>query len=188
MFSYCYITDFLDGYITRKFNIKSVVGTILASIGDKFLIIFTTLALILDTGSKIIPYSIATLILGRDIPLDLIGGIIRFTSMKKVYDSVKWNSYRNLTKYPIVEVMSTKISKGNTFLQMIYLGYGSLFLLLNQNKYKSGNSLVQSIYKQKDILDIWFKWLGHTVRAITALSDISYVLSKKGVTILPVLR
>lgn len=194
MFGYCCITDFFDGYIARKFNMKSVVGTILDPIADKLLMIFTTLALTLPTGPEVIPYSIATLILSRDVLLGLSGVIIRFTSLKKVYGGVKWNSYWNLTKYPTVEVKPTKISKWNTFLQMVYLGCGSLLLILDQtrnnqqNEYGSSNSLILSIYEQKDTFETWFKWLGYTVGVTTVLSGVSYVLSKKAVTILPILK
>lgn len=194
LFGYCCITDFLDGYIARKFNMKSVVGTILDPIADKLLMIFTTLALTAPSGPQIIPYSIATLILGRDILLGFSGGIIRFTSMKKVYGNVSWNSYWNLTKYPTVEVKPTKISKWNTFFQMIYLGCGGLLLILNQTKNnqqeenESDTSLIQSIYAQKELLETGFRWLGYTVGVTTVLSGVSYILSKKAVTLLPFLK
>lgn len=194
LFGYCCITDFLDGYIARKFNMKSVVGTILDPIADKLLMIFTTLALTLPSGPQIIPYSIATLILGRDILLGFSGGIIRFTSMKKVYGSVNWNSYWNLIKYPTVEVKPTRISKWNTFFQMIYLGCGGLLLILNNTKDaqkdedESGNTLLKSIHTQKVLLETGFIWLGYIVGATTVLSGVSYISSKTAVSTLPLLR
>ncbi|CAL9732260.1 cardiolipin synthase (CMP-forming) [Monosporozyma unispora] len=194
LFGYCCITDFLDGYIARKFNMKSVVGTILDPIADKMLMVFTTLAMTLPGGPQIIPWGIASLILGRDILLALSAAVIRFTSMKKVYGKVNWKTYWNISKFPTVEVKPTMISKWNTFLQMIYLGCGGVLLWLGQDgKTQPGNvesesKIIQVIGDQREMISTGFTWLGYIVGTTTVLSGTSYIFSKKAVTILPILK
>ena len=45
LFAYSCVTDFLDGYIARKYKLKSVAGTILDPLADKLLMIATTISL-----------------------------------------------------------------------------------------------------------------------------------------------
>lgn len=191
LFGYSCITDFLDGYIARRFNMKSVQGTILDPVADKLLMVFTTLAMTLPGGPQIIPWGIATLILGRDVLLTLGSAVIRFTSMKKVYGNVNWKSYWNISKFPSVEVKPTMISKWNTFLQMLYLGCGGVLLWLGEDDKSQGeseNKVIQTIRDQREMITIGFTWLGYIVGTTTVLSGASYIFSKKALTILPILK
>ncbi|CAL9737717.1 cardiolipin synthase (CMP-forming) [Monosporozyma servazzii] len=191
LFGYSCITDFLDGYIARRFNMKSVEGTILDPVADKLLMVFTTLAMTLPGGPQIIPWGIATLILGRDALLTLGSATIRFTSMKKVYGQVNWKSYWNISKFPSVEVKPTMISKWNTFLQMLYLGCGGVLLWLGEDdksQEESENKIIRAIRSQREMLITGFTWLGYIVGTTTVLSGASYIFSKKALTILPILK
>ena len=60
------VTDYLDGYIARKFNATSILGEILDPISDKITIIFVLLALIIELNSVFIAFTSATMI-SRDI-------------------------------------------------------------------------------------------------------------------------
>lgn len=189
LFGYSCVTDFLDGYIARKWNMKSVAGTILDPIADKLLMVITTLALTVPMGPQIIPICIASLILGRDFMLGVSGIIMRFTSLNRVYGNVTWSSYWNLTKFPSVEVKPTLISKWNTFLQMIYLGCGGLLLLIkNENDLvnEDDSQLKQLVHTHRESINTGFTWLGYIVGTTTVLSGTSYIFSKKAVTILPI--
>ncbi len=103
------ITDFLDGYIARHYNMVTELGKVLDPIVDKCLVIFTTIALLLN---KTIPfYSLFIYI--RDIivaiggyvlmykkkmiiPADIFGKIktvLHFLALAVVLYLGKWNIY-----------------------------------------------------------------------------------------------
>ncbi len=68
------ITDFLDGYIARHYNKVTNLGKILDPIVDKCLVIFTTIALLLN---KTIPVS-SLFIYIRDIIVAITGYYLMF--------------------------------------------------------------------------------------------------------------
>lgn len=185
LFAYSCVTDYLDGFIARKWKLKSVAGTILDPIADKLLMIITTMSLAFAPGPQIIPLSIAGIILGRDMFLGISALFIRFASMKRKYGKVTWNSYWNFFHFPSVEVKPTKVSKYNTFFQMIYLGYGVLLLLMGgltkQNDKGEEHASNQGVH---EILYKGFNWLGYLVGATTCLSGVSYAISKSALRFL----
>ncbi|GME89732.1 unnamed protein product [Ambrosiozyma monospora] len=63
LFAYSCITDFVDGYIARKWNLQSMIGSVIDPLADKALMIICT-ACMASTGG--IPFYMAALILGRD--------------------------------------------------------------------------------------------------------------------------
>jgi cardiolipin synthase (CMP-forming) len=67
LFTYASITDFLDGYIARKFSLESLLGKILDPIADKLLIIMVFILFISD--QTITDYSIyaVLIIIAREI-------------------------------------------------------------------------------------------------------------------------
>ena len=54
IFIACSISDFLDGYLARKFNQESSLGKLLDPIADKILLCSTILAIILITNDNFI--------------------------------------------------------------------------------------------------------------------------------------
>ena len=64
LFAVAAITDFFDGYLARKYNNTTRMGSILDPIADKLLI---TAAIILLTNSQIIPAWMAGLFLCREV-------------------------------------------------------------------------------------------------------------------------
>lgn len=73
-FSLSAITDFLDGYIARKYNLQSKIGKLLDPLADKLTIVSILLVLIyLD----IIPRFISYIILTRELFI-LLSGIITY--------------------------------------------------------------------------------------------------------------
>lgn len=57
------ITDFLDGFIARKYNAESVVGAKLDSIGDFFFYIILSAYLIIEQREVIFPFLIPVLLI-----------------------------------------------------------------------------------------------------------------------------
>lgn len=66
LFMFAGITDFLDGYLARKYNLQSVIGEILDPIADKILIVFILFALAINLSSYIVGF-FASLIISREI-------------------------------------------------------------------------------------------------------------------------
>jgi cardiolipin synthase len=68
-------SDWLDGFIARRFNMQSALGVVLDPVADKILV--TTLIAAL-THQALIPLPLALLIVGRDVGLILGGFYIRY--------------------------------------------------------------------------------------------------------------
>ncbi|EDO15902.1 hypothetical protein Kpol_1019p22 [Vanderwaltozyma polyspora DSM 70294] len=182
LFAYSCVTDFLDGYIARKYNLRSVAGTILDPMADKILMIVATASLALPPGPQIIPMSIASLILGRDALLAANSFFVRFTSMKQKYSTVTWKSYWDFFNFPSVEVKPTLISKWNTFLQMIYLGWGVILLMINHMTEDKEGKENKNTDIDKNHWSWWcqkgFEYMGYVVGITTVLSGSSYFFRK----------
>lgn len=111
---YASVTDYLDGYIARKYKMQSAVGSIIDPMADKALMV--TLASCL-TASGDVPVWCGATILGRDVLLGLSAFFVRYKTL---------NPPKTLKRYfdltiPSVKVTPTNISKWNTFFQMVYL-------------------------------------------------------------------
>ena len=100
------ISDALDGYLARAFDWKTLLGSILDPIADKFLIASCFLVLAIQAQ---IPTWVAAIVLGRD--LVIFGGAI---------------AYRVL--YKELEIAPTMLSKINTAFQIIALTVIVLYL------------------------------------------------------------
>jgi len=90
VFFFAGVTDFLDGYIARRFNQQSRLGQILDPLADKFLIASAFVVMALPhSGFPSIPVSLAVLVIGRDV-LILIGAgavflVTRFSEFKPTW-------------------------------------------------------------------------------------------------------
>ncbi|KAJ1964148.1 hypothetical protein GGI12_001604 [Dipsacomyces acuminosporus] len=109
------LTDALDGYVARKYNMQSFVGSIIDPAADKVLMTTLTLAL---SYSGLLPTTLAVIIVGRDAALSLAAFFIRWATLP---------APKTLKRYfdisiPSVEVRPTRISKWNTALQLLLMG------------------------------------------------------------------
>ncbi|CAI4059286.1 hypothetical protein SUVZ_04G1010 [Saccharomyces uvarum] len=183
LFAFSSITDFMDGYIARRYGLKTVAGTILDPIADKLLMITTTLALSVPSGPQIIPVSIAGIILGRDFLLAISALFVRYSTLKLKYPGpVKWNSYWDFIRFPSAEVEPSQLSKWNTFFQMIYLGTGVLLLLYE--KQASDEETDETFEKRKELFQKIFSYLGYITATTTIMSGASYALKRNAVKLL----
>lgn len=108
LFAVASVTDFLDGYLARRWNVVSTLGGIIDPLADKSLMVGSYLVL---GYLNRIPLWLVMLVIGRDI-LIILAGIVTY-----------------LFKLPIA-FKPTLTSKINTFCQIILAG---MVLLTNYN-------------------------------------------------------
>ncbi|KAF8496417.1 hypothetical protein F5888DRAFT_1804115 [Russula emetica] len=159
---YAGVSDWLDGFLARKYQMTSVLGTILDPAADKALV--GTLVVTL-TMQGLLPFPLATIIVGRDLLLSLSAFYIRYTSLP--HPKTFWRYWD--FSIPSAEVHPTIISKVNTALQLLLLGSTTISPLL------PGAAVGLGLY---------LKGLQWTVAATTVWSGLSYVFSKNAVRIL----
>jgi cardiolipin synthase (CMP-forming) len=116
LFFYAGITDLLDGWIARRWNLQTVVGSVVDPMADKTLMTILVGSLAY-TGS--IPLPLATLILGRDVSLAVAAIYYRYASLPAPKTLARYWDF----SLPSAEVHPTQLSKYNTFLQLLLIGY-----------------------------------------------------------------
>lgn len=158
LFTYSCVTDFIDGYIARKFNMKSVVGSIIDPLADKFLMTVCTLSL---AYANSIPLSIASVIIGRDVMLSFMSFYYRWKSLDHPRT---FNNFISIGQKPTISVHPNLLGKVNTALQMFYIG--SLVY----------RPLIETFIESN--LDLYFLGLGGIVGITTILSGATYVFSR----------
>ena len=80
IFVICSFSDFLDGYLARKFNKESSLGKLLDPVADKILLCSTILSIILITNDYFIGL-IGTLILIREF---WVSGLREYTAVNNI--------------------------------------------------------------------------------------------------------
>ncbi|KAI9464720.1 CDP-alcohol phosphatidyltransferase-domain-containing protein [Boletus coccyginus] len=124
---YAGLSDLLDGFLARRFNMHSVLGSILDPAADKALMTTLTVTLALKS---MLPLWLATIIIGRDALLSLSAFYIRYTSLPP---PKTWRRYWDFS-IPSAEVRPTTISKVCTFSSVCHVGCVLYdFLLLVQH-------------------------------------------------------
>ena len=108
------ITDVLDGWVARKWNLQTVVGSIVDPIADKFLVTVLTVSL---ATKGLLPVWLAVVILGRDVGLAVSAIWYRWISLPP---PKTFRRYWDFT-LPSAEVHPTGISKVNTLFQLTLL-------------------------------------------------------------------
>ncbi|GIJ89952.1 cardiolipin synthase [Aspergillus pseudoviridinutans] len=165
LFVYAGLTDLVDGYIARRYNLQTVVGTIIDPMADKLLMTIGVACLAVN-GS--IPVWLAVIILGRDVGLALSAIYYRWISLPPPKTMARYWDF----SLPSAEVKPTGISKVNTALQLVLVG-----------------SAIALPVIPEAVLDAWSLREGMTalqylVAATTIWSGLSYVFSKDAVKIL----
>lgn len=165
LFVYSCVTDFVDGFIARRFNLKSVLGSILDPAADKFLMTVCTVAL---SVQHIMPWYAATLILGRDVLLSFVGIYVRWKSLPppKTFKRLADLSIPTHTVHPNL------LGKVNTALQMFYIG--GLVLL----------PWIDEATQMHETTSLAFEYFGYLVSATTFCSGVSYLVGRNAAKLL----
>lgn len=113
-------TDLLDGFIARRWNSHTVFGSVADPAADKLLM--ATMVVSLSVGGQM-PLPLAAVILGRDFYLMCLAFYLRYRSLP---EPRTWKRYWD-PRYPSVQVVPTRISKYNTFLQLALVALLTLY-------------------------------------------------------------
>lgn len=134
---------------------KSVVGSIVDPLADKFLMTICTLSLAYVHS---IPPILASIIIGRDVILSFMSFYYRFKSLTPPRTL---NKFVSIGQYPTISVHPNFLGKLNTALQMLYIG-----------------SLVYRPLLESVVNDAAFEGLGLIVGATTLMSGANYIFNK----------
>ncbi|KAL1636773.1 hypothetical protein SLS58_009612 [Diplodia intermedia] len=120
LFAYAGITDLVDGWIARRWNLQTVVGSVVDPMADKLLMAITVGCLAVKGA---LPGSLAMLIFGRDASLAIAAIYFRYASLPSPKTFARYWDF----SLPSAEVHPTTVSKFNTFLQLALIGLTLLF-------------------------------------------------------------
>lgn len=109
------LTDLIDGYLARKYNMGSVVGSIIDPLADK-LLMTTLVSTLAYVGSM--PLPMAVIILGRDVALGISALYWRWISLPPPRTFTRFWDF----SLPSASVHPTPVSKINTGLQLALVG------------------------------------------------------------------
>ena len=146
-------SDALDGFVAKKFNQKTILGSYLDPVADKTLIVSSILVL---GYVGAIPSWLIILIVSRD--LAILGAVI-----------ISWTVESSLKIEPIIS------SKINTFLQIFYIG----LILLNLSYPSSIAGLSELILPVFSILIAFSTLLSWFSYLILWLKSIGIITKKK---------
>ena len=151
------ITDFLDGYIARKYNLITDLGKFLDPIGDKLLVTF---ALILVSTDGIIPLPYSAICLAIIVGRDLVVDMLRFVAAGKgVVIAADWFGKYKTTCQDIALLLLLLYSALLTISQIsttiltvfMWIAYGFLILAVLLTIFSMINYLAKnkSVFVQK---------------------------------------
>jgi len=165
LFFYAGVTDLVDGYLARKYDSQTVVGTVIDPMADKILM---TVAVICLTATHTLPLWLAVIILGRDVALAISAVYFRWISLPPPKTMARYWDF----SLPSAEVHPTEISKINTFLQLLLVGNAMVLPVLPEALVVAWN-----------LSGVFEGWM-YLVAGTTVWSGLSYVGSKDAVKIL----
>lgn len=175
LFAYAGITDLVDGYLARKWNLQTVAGSVMDPMADKALMIIMTATL----GIKgLIPASLAALILGRDASLAIAALYYRYASLPAPKTFLRYWDF----SLPSAEVHPTTVSKYNTFLQLVLLGSALALPVLTADSHHL--PLLHDLGIGGLDVHGAKRYFEYVVAATTVWSGLSYAFLKNAVTIL----
>ncbi|KAE9374477.1 hypothetical protein N431DRAFT_437902 [Stipitochalara longipes BDJ] len=159
LFAYAGITDLVDGYIARRWNLQTVVGTVIDPMADKTLMTILTVCLAVKGA---LPVWLAGIILGRDVGLGIAAIYYRWISLPPPKTFSRYWDF----SLPSAEVHPTTISKYNTALQLALIGATTALPLLTID------------------VSIAMQAMHYLVATTTVWSGASYIYTKDAVKIL----
>lgn len=117
LFFFAGLSDYLDGFLARRYNAVSEIGEILDPIADKILIIFILISLCANLSSYLIAF-MSSLIISREI---WVSALRDFSSRKNILNATK---VTNLAK------IKTALQMGTIFIYLIALSTNLMLLII----------------------------------------------------------
>ncbi|RMZ81254.1 hypothetical protein DV737_g2563, partial [Chaetothyriales sp. CBS 132003] len=115
LFFYAGVTDLIDGYLARRFNSGTVVGSVIDPMADKLLMATCVLSL---GYVGTFPLWLVVVIFGRDVAFAISAIWWRYISLPPPKTFLRYWDF----SLPSAEVRPTEISKINTLLQLLLVG------------------------------------------------------------------
>ncbi|EOD52282.1 putative phosphatidyl synthase protein [Neofusicoccum parvum UCRNP2] len=184
LFAYAGITDLVDGWIARRWQLQTVVGSVVDPMADKLLMAITVGCL---AAKGALPGPLAILIFGRDASLAIAAIYYRYASLPSPKTFGRYWDF----SLPSAEVHPTTVSKFNTFLQLALIGLTLLFPVLAHSSAPDAitdatvsDTLAAEGTTDARTLSTAVTALQVLVGATTVWSGFSYAILKDAVTIL----
>ncbi len=111
LYFFACISDFLDGYLARKFQLESNFGKFFDPIADKILVVSVIFIMVVE---------------------NLIAGILIFPALVIILREILVSGLRDFFSYKQENLIVTNLSKWKTLIQMSSLGF-----LIVQNNFES---------------------------------------------------
>lgn len=140
------LTDMIDGFIARRYNMKSRLGSMLDPLADKFMMVMSFLAL---TQVKAIPWWMTILVIGRDVYI--LGGVFFLNNIKRI----------NLVFKP------TRFSKVTTTAQFIFLVFSFVAVFI-ANRTLPVDTKSEIFFLKGQMIFLWL------AAALTAITFVQY--------------
>ena len=133
IFALAAFTDFLDGYIARKYNMVTDLGKLLDPIADKMLICF---ALFLVVEANILPVGVGSIAAAIIISRELLISVVRQIAASKgvIIQANKYGKFKTICQdiaLPVLMLLKTEMSETLTvvFSWAGYILFGAAVVL-----------------------------------------------------------
>jgi cardiolipin synthase len=113
-------TDFLDGYLARRLEQKSVLGTFLDPLGDKLL---GTVAFIALSVQGLLPAWLAVIVVAKDLYVALGAGILHYSGKLTVALPSFWGKFATLLQIVTVALvlLGTFVAMAGVLLEILFI-------------------------------------------------------------------
>lgn len=113
------VSDFLDGYLARRLDQKSLLGTYLDPLGDKLL---STVAYVALAAQGLLPAWLAVLVVAKDLYTALGAGILHYAGQTLVADPSYWGKASTLLQIVTVGMvlLATFAPPGTALLTLLF--------------------------------------------------------------------
>ncbi|KXZ39826.1 CDP-diacylglycerol--glycerol-3-phosphate 3-phosphatidyltransferase [Alkalithermobacter thermoalcaliphilus JW-YL-7 = DSM 7308] len=128
------ITDFLDGYIARKYNMISNFGKFMDPLADKILVASALISMV-ELG--LVPSWMVILIISREFAVSILRAIASSSGI--VIAASKWGKYKTISQIIAIIMVLLQLPFYNIFLWVslvltIYSGYD--YIYVNKDLFK----------------------------------------------------
>ena len=113
-------TDFLDGYLARRLEQKSVLGTFLDPLGDKLL---STVAFITLGVQGLLPAWLAVIVVAKDLYVALGAGILHYSGNLSVALPSFWGKFATLLQIVTIALvlLGTFVTIAPVLLNLLFI-------------------------------------------------------------------